>query len=43
MEREQVIDTVRIAIESVEFLPPSRERSIALTKLEEAEMWLRRD
>jgi hypothetical protein len=37
--RNQIID----AIYDIRELPASRELSIALTKLDEAEMWLERD
>lgn len=43
-EHVQQIETVRNALKAVhdtilETLPPSRERSLAITKLEEASMW----
>ena len=43
-EHVQQIETVRDAIKAVHdtilaTLPPSRERSLAITKLEEASMW----
>lgn len=43
-EHVQQIETVRAALKAaydtvLETLPPSRERSLAITKLEEASMW----
>lgn len=35
-------DAIAVLREMIESLPPSRERSLALTKLEECEMWLER-
>ncbi|UQN10382.1 hypothetical protein [Deinococcus sp. QL22] len=44
-EQVQQIETVRTALKQVhdtivETLPPSRERSLAITKLEETSMWV---
>lgn len=40
--KAKAIETIEIALEGVEILEPSRERSICITKLEEAIMWLKK-